>query len=117
MGRGIPRSGRAAARAVAAGPARAPGPGLRRLVAPRGLAVGLADETRRSRGVLGWIDSSRAGRVVLAYGAAAVMVLAILISLSRGGAVSLGAGALVFLLLRITASARRPSGLRVLLAL
>src|SRR5437867_814157 len=81
-----------------------------------GLAVGLADETRRSRGLLGWIDSSRAGRVVLAYGAVAVMVLAILISLSRGGAVSLGVGGLVFLLLRITA-ARRPTGLRVLLAL
>jgi O-antigen ligase len=82
-----------------------------------GLAVGLADETRRSRGVLGWIDSSRAGRVVAAYGAAAVMTLAILISLSRGGAVSLGAGGLVFLLLRMTAFARRPSRLRVLLAL
>jgi len=81
-----------------------------------GLAVGLADETRRSRGLLGWIDSSRAGRVVLAYGAVAVMVLAILISLSRGGAVSLGVGGLVFLLLRI-AAARRPTGLRVLLAL
>jgi O-antigen ligase len=81
-----------------------------------GLAVGLADETRRSRGILGWIDSSRAGRVVVAYGAVAVMVLAILISLSRGGAVSLGVGGLVFLLLRI-ASARRPTGLRVLLAL
>ncbi len=81
-----------------------------------GLAVGLADETRRSRGLLGWIDSSRASRVVLAYGAVAVMVLAILISLSRGGAVSLGVGGLVFLLLRI-AAARRPTGLRVLLAL
>src|SRR2546427_825946 len=68
-----------------------------------GLAVGLADETRRSRGLLGWIDSSRAGRVVLAYGAVAVMVLAILISLSRGGAVSLGVGGLGFLLLRIAA--------------
>jgi len=82
-----------------------------------GLAVGLADETRRSRGLLGWIDSSRAGRVVVAHGAVAVMVLAILISLSRGGAVSLGVGGLVFLLLRITASARRPNRLRVLLAL
>jgi O-antigen ligase len=81
-----------------------------------GLAVGLADETRRSRGLLGWIDSSRAGRVVLAYGAVAVMVLAILISLSRGGAVSLGVGGLVFLLVRI-AAARRPTGRRVLLAL
>src|SRR5436309_2158315 len=80
-----------------------------------GLAVGLADETRRSRGLLGWIDSSRAGRVVLAYGAVAVMVLAILISLSRGGAVSLGVGGLAFLLLRI-AAARRPTGLRLLLA-
>src|SRR5204863_2369574 len=56
-----------------------------------GLAVGLADEARTSRGLLGWIDSPRAGRVVLAYGAVAVMVLAILISLSRGGAVSLAA--------------------------
>jgi len=82
-----------------------------------GLAVGLADETRKSRGALGWIDSSRAGRVVLAYGAAAVMALAILVSLSRGGVVSLVAGTLAFLALRITASARRPSRLKVLLAL
>lgn len=82
-----------------------------------GLAVGLADETRRSRGLLGWIDSSRAGRVVAAYGAAAVMVLAILISLSRGGVVSLAAGGLVFFSLRLTASTRYRSGLGLLLAL
>lgn len=82
-----------------------------------GLAGGLADEARTSRGLLGWIDSPRAGRVVLAYGAAAVMVLAILISLSRGGAVSLAAGGLAFLLLRRAASARRRSRLPVLLTL
>ena len=82
-----------------------------------GLAVGLADEARTSRGLLGWIDSPRAGRVVLAYGAAAVMVLAILISLSRGGAVSLAAGGLAFLLLRLATSARRRSRRPILLTL
>src|SRR5260370_1085351 len=61
-----------------------------------GLAVVLADETRRSRGALGWIDSSRAARVVLAYGAAAAMVLAILITFLRGRALTLGAGGAVF---------------------
>src|SRR6266496_5582798 len=40
MGRGTPGSRRAAARAVAAGPACAPRPGLRRLVAPRGARGG-----------------------------------------------------------------------------
>jgi O-antigen ligase len=82
-----------------------------------GLALGLADEARKSRGLLGWIDSPRAGRVVLAYGAAAVMALAILISLSRGGAVSLTAGGLALLLLRLTASARRRSRRPILLTL
>jgi O-antigen ligase len=57
-----------------------------------GLALGLADEARRGPAALSWVGSARAWRVVLAAGAAAVMSLAVLVSLSRGGALSLLAG-------------------------
>jgi O-antigen ligase len=65
-----------------------------------GLATGLADEARRSEGGLSWIDSHRAKWVVLAWGAALVLVLAVPVSLSRGGVVSLTAGLASFVLLR-----------------
>ena len=65
-----------------------------------GLAFGLADETRRKGGSLGWIEGSRAGRVVWALGAVGIMALAVLVSLSRGGVVSLAAGAIAFFALR-----------------
>ncbi len=67
-----------------------------------GLAVGLGDEARREPGLLGWVGSRRAPRVVLAYGAAAILSLAVLVSLSRGGAVSLASGLTFFILLRST---------------
>src|SRR5258708_1933559 len=57
-----------------------------------GLAIGLADTARRSSSPLGWVESRRAGRVVLAGGAAAAMGLAVLVSLSRGGGVGLAPG-------------------------
>jgi O-antigen ligase len=82
-----------------------------------GLAAGLADEARRGRGALGWIQSSRAGRVVLAGGAAGIMALAVLISLSRGGVVSLGAGALALLVYRNLGRGSVRHGWRVALAL
>jgi O-antigen ligase len=66
-----------------------------------GLASGLASENRAGSGPLGWIESRRATRVVLAWAAAAVLVLAVPVSLSRGGVVSLGAGLLAFVLLRV----------------
>ncbi len=50
-----------------------------------GLATGLASENRVGPGALGWIESPRASRVVLAWAAAAVLVLAVPVSLSRGG--------------------------------
>jgi O-antigen ligase len=69
-----------------------------------GLATGLADEARRGETWLGWIDShDRAKWVILAWGAALVLVLAVPVSLSRGGVVSLTAGLSCFVLLRVWA--------------
>ena len=68
-----------------------------------GLAAGLADEARHGEGWLSWIDSRRAKWVVLAWGAALVLVLAVPVSLSRGGVVSLTAGLACFVLLRLWA--------------
>jgi O-antigen ligase len=65
-----------------------------------GLTLGLADENRRGRAALAWADSSRAGMVVLAGGAAAVMALSVLVSQSRGGVVSLVAGFTALVALR-----------------
>jgi O-antigen ligase len=65
-----------------------------------GLALGLADEARRSAAALSWVESTRAPRIVLAGGVSVAMALAVLISLSRGGAVSLAAGAAVVVALR-----------------
>jgi O-antigen ligase len=71
-----------------------------------GLAVGLADEARGSGGG-SWMQSARAGRVVFAYGAAAAMGLAVLVSLSRGGTLSLAGGCLVFAVGRVLVRRRR----------
>jgi O-antigen ligase len=78
-----------------------------------GLALGLADEARRGPSLLSWTQSRRAGRVVVAFGVAATMVLAVLVSLSRGGAVSLASGVTAFAILRIWARRRIPSGGRI----
>ena len=75
-----------------------------------GLATGLADEARRGEGWLSWIESRRAKWVVVAWGAALVLVLAVPVSLSRGGVVSLTAGLACFVLLR----ALGPQGLTAL---
>jgi O-antigen ligase len=66
-----------------------------------GLATGLADEARHGSGWLSWIESRRSKWVVVAWGTAFVLVLAALVSLSRGGVVSLCAGLLVFGILRL----------------
>ena len=66
-----------------------------------GLATGLASEARRAPGFLGWIESSRARYVVVAWGAGAILILAVPVSLSRGGVVSLAAGLLAFAGLRL----------------
>jgi len=76
-----------------------------------GLAVGLADEARR-RGEVSWMQSARAGRVVLAHGMAAAMGLAVFVSLSRGGAVSLAAGWLVFAGMRVLVRRRASQRMR-----
>ncbi len=65
-----------------------------------GLAVGLAEEARRDRGWLSWIESRRARWIVLAWGVAFVLGLSVLVSLSRGGVVSLAAGLVAFVLVR-----------------
>jgi O-antigen ligase len=65
-----------------------------------GLASGLASEARRGPDALSWLESRRARYVVLAWGAVIVLVLAVLVSQSRGGAVSLCAGLLAFGVLR-----------------
>ena len=61
-----------------------------------GLAVGWADDARRGPGLLSWIESRRAPRILLAFAVAAVLALGVLVSLSRGGAMSLSVGTLVF---------------------
>ena len=66
-----------------------------------GLAAGLASEARRGPGLLSWIESSRARFVVAAWGAAAILVLAVPVCLSRGGVVSLAAGLVAFAGLRL----------------
>ncbi len=71
-----------------------------------GLAVGLADEARRGRQRLSWLDSGQAKWVVIAWGAALVLILAVPISLSRGGVVSLTAGLVAFAVVR---AVMRPS--------
>lgn len=68
-----------------------------------GLATGLAHEARKGPGPLSWIESRRARHVVLAWGAAAVLILAVPVSLSRGGVVSLAAGLAAFAALRLWA--------------
>ncbi len=68
-----------------------------------GLAVGLADEARRGPEPLSWLEGRRACRAVFAWGAAAALVLAVPVSLSRGGVVSLAAGLAAFAWLRIRA--------------
>jgi O-antigen ligase len=82
-----------------------------------GLAAGLASEARRGPGFLGWIESSRARWVVVAWGAALILTLAVPVSLSRGGVVSLTAGLLAFAGMRL--GSRRDSQLspRALLAI
>jgi hypothetical protein len=85
-----------------------------------GLATGLADEARRGPGWLSWIESRRSKWVVVAWGAALVLVLAVPVSLSRGGVVSLCAGLLVFGVLRLWTrgpSRLSPRGLTLSLAL
>jgi O-antigen ligase len=78
-----------------------------------GLATGFADEARRGPALLGWIESRRAGRVVLTYGATATMGLAVLVSLSRGGVVSLAVGVLAFTVLRTLVRHRPPAAGRL----
>jgi O-antigen ligase len=68
-----------------------------------GLAFGLMDRENRGGTALGWTSSPRAGRVVLAWAAAAALALSVLVSLSRGGAVSLGCGLLALVALRVFA--------------
>ena len=68
-----------------------------------GLATGLADEARHGKGWLNWIESRRSKWIVVAWGAALVLVLAVPVSLSRGGVVSLTAGLACFVLLRLWA--------------
>jgi O-antigen ligase len=68
-----------------------------------GLATGLASEARKGPGFLSWIESRRARHIVLAWGAAAVLILAVPVSLSRGGVVSLTAGLAAFAALRLWA--------------
>jgi O-antigen ligase len=65
-----------------------------------GLTVGWADQARRGPRPLSWVGSPRAGLVILAAGATAVMGLAVLVSLSRGGMVSLFSGLVAFFVLR-----------------
>ena len=66
-----------------------------------GLAAGLASEARHGPGALSWIESRRARWVVAAWGAAAILVIAVPVCLSRGGVVSLCAGLVAFAGLRL----------------
>jgi O-antigen ligase len=80
-----------------------------------GLASGLASEARRGRDWLSWIESRRARAVVLAFGSALVLVLAVAVSQSRGGVVSLAAGLAAFLALRLWPRRERRSPARLVL--
>jgi O-antigen ligase len=85
-----------------------------------GLATGLAEEARRDRGRLSWIESRRAKWVVLAWGTAFVLVLSVLVSLSRGGVLAVSAGLVAFVLLRLWArgsSRLSPRGMLATIAL
>src|SRR6185503_8801111 len=85
-----------------------------------GLATGLAEEARRDRRFLSWIESRRAKWIVVAWGTAFVLVLAVMVSLSRGGVVAVAAGLAAFVLLRLWArgsSRLSPRGGLVLAAL
>ena len=64
-----------------------------------GWALGLMEEARRDRGMLSWVGSSRAGRVLAALGVAAALALAVPVSQSRGGVLSLIAGLATLLVL------------------
>ncbi len=75
-----------------------------------GLATGLADEARHGPDLLSWLESRRAMWVVVAWGAALVLILVVPISLSRGGVVSLTAGLVVFALVRAWARRSRRGG-------
>jgi O-antigen ligase len=66
-----------------------------------GLALGLADNSRGAPSFLSWIESPRAGRVLAAFGASVAMILAILVSQSRGGAIALVCGLLTLSALRL----------------
>ena len=81
-----------------------------------GIATGLSDEARTGPGGLSWIESRRAGRVLLAWTVPVVLVLAVPVSLSRGGVLSLGAGLVTFVLLRFLQLRRDRSKKRVVLA-
>jgi O-antigen ligase len=61
-----------------------------------GLASGLASEARRGQDALAWIEGRRARVVVVVWGATAILVLAVAVSLSRGGVMSLCAGVAAF---------------------
>ncbi len=77
-----------------------------------GLACGLADEARRGAERLSWLESRRASWVVAAWGAAAVLVLAVPVSLSRGGVVSLATGLVAFAAIRLGLRPARGVGMR-----
>jgi O-antigen ligase len=66
-----------------------------------GLALGLADQSRRPPSFLSWIEGPRAGRVLAAFGASMTMILALLVCQSRGGAIALAGGLLGLAALRL----------------
>jgi O-antigen ligase len=82
-----------------------------------GLGAGLASEARRGPGLLSWIESTRARYVILAWGAAAVLALAVPVSLSRAGVLGLAAGLLAFVSMRLWRRTRRPSRSMVIVAI
>jgi O-antigen ligase len=77
-----------------------------------GLATGLRDEARHGPEPLSWIESRRAQWVVIAYAAAAILILAVPVSLSRGGVVSLAAGLVAFVALRLWSRKASPLSTR-----
>ncbi len=80
-----------------------------------GLGCGLADEARRGAERLSWLESRRAPWIVAAWGAAAVLILAVPISLSRGGVISLAAGLAAFVAIRLGLRPARGGVRRVVL--
>lgn len=76
-----------------------------------GLAFGLKDREGQGREGLAWVASPHAARILVVFGAAFTIVLAVFASLSRGGAIGLLAGSAILAALRFDKRRSRSQGI------